>query len=150
MQVQIQRCMKNILMIVFLFVSLITIGQDKQGVIVHKDPRIDQLVKKQIEVNEFNTRDARRYVQGFRILVISTNDRSKADDAKLKVYQNFPELKAYLLYQSPYFKLKVGNFKDQREADTYLKKMQLYFPASVYIIRDMIEVNPDKSGDQDR
>ncbi|MFM9909317.1 MAG: SPOR domain-containing protein [Chitinophagaceae bacterium] len=142
--------MKNFLLLAFLFCAFSSTAQDKQGVIVHKDPRIDQLVKKQIEVNEFNTRDARRYVQGFRILVISTNDRSKADDAKLKVYQNFPELKAYLLYQSPYFKLKVGNFKDQREADTYLKKMQLYFPASVYIIRDLIEVNPDKSGDQDR
>lgn len=150
MQVQIQSGMKHLSLIAFLFVSLITIAQDKQGVIVHKDPRIDQLVKKQIEINEYNTRDARRYVQGFRILVISTNDRSKADDAKLKVYQNFPELKAYLLYQSPYFKLKVGNFKDQREADAYLKKMQLYFPASVYIIRDMIEVNPDKSGDQEK
>ena len=122
-------------------------AQDKPAVVVHKDPRMDQLVKKQIEINEYTTRDARRFVAGFRILVLSTNDRNKADEAKLTIYKNFPELKAYLLYQSPYFKLKVGNFKDQKEADLYLKKMQMYFPASVYIIRDMIEVNPDKSGE---
>lgn len=125
-------------------------AQDSTNVTVHKDPRIDQLVKKQIEVNEFTTREARRFVQGFRILIISTNDRTKANDAKIKVYQNFPELKAYLLYQSPYYKLKAGNFKDQKEAEAYLKKIQLYFPTGVYIIRDTIEVNPDKSGELEK
>jgi hypothetical protein len=142
--------MKWIFFIMFTVCSLPLRAQDRPTVIVHKDPRIDQLVKKQIEVNEFTTRDARRFVPGFRLLIISTNDRNKADEAKLKVYKNFPELKTYLLYQSPYFKLKVGNFKDQREADAYLKKVQIYFPSSVYIIRDMIEVNPDKSGELDR
>ena len=142
--------MKWIYLLLLAVCSLPARAQDKPSVVVYKDPRIDQLVKKQIEVNEFTTRDARRFVPGFRLLIISTNDRNKADEAKLKVYKNFPELKTYLLYQSPYFKLKVGNFKDQREADAYLKKVQIYFPSSVYIIRDMIEVNPDKSGDLDR
>ncbi len=53
-------------------------------------------IKKQIQINEFTTRDARRHVQGFRILVISTNDRNKANSAKTKIYQEFPELNAYL------------------------------------------------------
>jgi hypothetical protein len=125
-------------------------AQDSSSVTVHKDPRIEQLVKKQIEINEYTTRDARRYTQGFRILVISTNDRNKANDAKMKLYKNFPELKAYLMYQSPYFKLKAGNFKDQKEAEVYLKKMQVYFPTGIYIIRDIIEVNPDKSAELER
>src|SRR5690349_5725228 len=90
-------------------------AQDSTGVVVHKDPRIDILVKKHIEYNELSTREARRFVQGFRILIISTNDRTKANDAKLKVYNNFPELKAYMMYQSPNYKLKVGNFKNQKE-----------------------------------
>ena len=100
---------------------------DSNTVVVHKDPRIDLLVKKQIEINEKHPR-VTSLVQGFRILVVSTNDRTKAMDAKAKVYTNFPELKAYLLYQSPYFKLKVGNFRDQKEAEYYLKKIQCSFP----------------------
>jgi hypothetical protein len=140
--------------VLFLLVITCSIGsayaQDTGSVVVHKDPRIDQLVKKQIEYNELTTREARRHVQGFRILIISTNNRNKANEAKLKVYTNFPELKAYLMYQSPNFKLKVGNFRDQKEADAYLKKIQMYFPTGVYIIRDLIEVNPDKSGELDK
>jgi hypothetical protein len=104
------------------------------------------LIKKQIQVNELTTRDARRFVQGFRILVISTNDRNKATNAKTKIYQEFPELKAYLMWQSPYMKLKVGDFKTREEAEPYLASIQRFFPTGVYIIRDVIEVNPDKSG----
>ena len=125
-------------------------AQETPTVKLTKDPRVDVLEKKHIEINEFNTRDARRFVQGYRLLVINTNDRNKANEAKAKVYKTFPELKAYLVYQSPFYKLKVGNFKDQKEADVYLKKVQQYFPATVYIIRDMIEVNPDKSGELDK
>src|SRR6266700_4464748 len=118
---------------------------DTNAIVVHKDPRLDLLVKKQVEFNEITTRDARRYVQGYRILVINTNDRNKALSAKTKIYKEFPELKAYLSYQAPFFKLKVGNYKERKEADDFLTEIQRIFPSGVYVVRDVIEVNPDKS-----
>ena len=120
---------------------------DSTGVVVHKDPRIDMLVKKQIEYNEVTTRDSRRFVQGYRILIMNTNDRNKATDAKTKMYQEFPELRAYLQWQPPFFKLKVGDFKTRTEADEYLEEIKRVFPTGVYVVRDIIEVNPDKSGE---
>jgi hypothetical protein len=140
--------MKNLFAIVLLLVSVpLFAQQDTSGVVVHKDPRIEMLVKKQIEYNELATRDSRRYVPGYRILVLNTNDRSKANDAKTKIYQQFPELKAYLQWQAPFFKLKVGNFKDRKEAEDYLAEIQRIFANNVYIVRDVIEVNPDKSAE---
>lgn len=118
---------------------------DSSGVVVHKDPRIDLLVKKQIEYNEVTTREARRFVQGFRILVMNTNDRNKASDAKTKMYQEFPELKTYLEWKAPFYKLKVGDFKTREEADEYLEDIKRVFSSGVYVVRDIIEVNPDKS-----
>ena len=53
--------------------------------------------------------------------MINTNNRDEAIAAKTKVYTYFPELKSYLLYQSPYYKLKVGNFKEKKEAEDYQK-----------------------------
>ena len=139
--------MKYIFSSVLLILSLSLVAQtDSSSVVVHKDPRIDLLQKKQIQVNELTTRDARRYVQGYRILVMNTNDRNKATSAKAKIYQEFPELKAYLMWQSPFMKLKVGDFKTREEAEPYLSAIQRFFPSCVYIIRDVIEVNPDKSG----
>jgi SPOR domain len=129
--------------------SLLALGSfaqsDTNNVVVHKDPRIDLLVKKQIEINEITTRNNRRSAQGFRIQVISTNNRTKAMEAKTKIYQRFPELKAYLMYQSPFFKLKVGNFVEREEAENYLQDILQIFPTGVYVVRDVVEVKPEKS-----
>ena len=125
-------------------------GQDSSGISVHKDPRVDALLRKQVEVFEYNTREARRFVPGFRIMVISTPDRNKANEAKSRVYRNFPELKAYFVYQASQFKLKVGDFKEQADAESYLLRIQPLFTTAVYMVRDMIEVNPDRSGTLDK
>ena len=120
---------------------------DTNSVIVHKDPRIDLLVKKQIQINEETSRDARRISKGYRLLVINTSKRDEATAAKTKVYTFFPELKSYLLYQAPYFKLKVGNFKDRKEAEDYRERLQKYFPKGVFIMNDTIELKLDKEAE---
>ena len=117
---------------------------DTSFVIVHKDPRIDLLVKKQIQINEETSREARRVGKGYRLLVINTNNRDEATAAKTKVYTFFPELKSYLLYQAPFFKLKVGNFKEKKEAEEYQQRLQKYFPKGVFIMNDIIELKLDK------
>lgn len=113
---------------------------DSNSVIIHKDPRLDLLVKKQIQINEETSRDARKYVKGYRLLVINTNKRDEALAAKAQVYNHYPELNAYLIYQSPYFKVKVGNFKERKDAENYQKKLQPYFPKGVFIMNDIIEL----------
>src|SRR5829696_3043085 len=112
------------------------------GVVVNKDPRIDMLVNKQIEINEASTRNSRRSAAGFRILVISSNNRNKVIEAKTKMYREFPELKIYMMYQSPFYRLKVGNFRDRSEAEEYLSQIQRFYPTGVYVVTDTIEVRP--------
>ena len=144
--------MRVIVLIVVLIVSVNSFSQeavppktaDTPAVIVHKDPRIELLVKKQIQINEETSREARRIGKGYRLLVINTNNRDEAVDAKTKVYTFFPELKSYLIYQSPYFKLKVGNFKDRKDAEEYRERLQKYFPRGVFIMNDTIELKLDK------
>jgi len=115
------------------------------SIVIHRDPRLALLVKKQAQINEETTRESRRNIPGFRIQVINTSDRNAAVAAKSRVYQLYPELKAYLIYQSPYFRLRVGNFKDKDEADSYIKALSKQFPGNVFLIRDIIEVKPEKT-----
>lgn len=133
----------------FLVTSLIlfAIGataQDSSSVVVHKDPRLDVLLKKQGDINAAIKKANARTARGYRLLVINTNKRDEAIAAKTKVYTAFPELKAYLVYQSPYFKLKVGNFKTREEAVQYQKSLGFYFPKGVFVLADTIEVIPEK------
>ena len=114
------------------------------SVIIHKDARLDLLMKKQAEINEITSREARRTSIGYRLMIITTINRDEAISAKTKVYTHFPELKAYLWYQSPYYKLKAGDFKERKDAELYQKKLNSYFPKGVFILSDVIEVKPDK------
>jgi len=144
--------MKSLIAVIIFFISTNLYGQDTtwrrhldtNSVIVHKDARIDLLIKKQIQINEETSREARRIGRGYRLLVINTNKRDEAVEAKTKVYTFFPELKSYLIYQSPYFKLKVGNFKERKEAEDYRERLQKYFPKGVFIMNDTIEIKPEK------
>jgi hypothetical protein len=141
--------MHKLLLLFFLGLGSRAIAQDTtqrvvdstSPVVVEKDVRIDQLVKKQIEINETTTRESRRFVQGFRIQVINSPDRAKVFAAKARVYEQFPDWKPYLLYQSPNYKLRVGNFKTQDEAQDALKQLSRLFPAAgLYVIPDVIEL----------
>jgi hypothetical protein len=115
------------------------------SIVIHADPRLSMLVKKQSQINEVTTRDARRSIAGYRLQVINTSDRNAAITAKTKVYQLFPDLKAYLLYQAPYFRVRVGNFKDRDEAESYRQTLLKEFPRGVFIVRDTIEIRLDKT-----
>lgn len=135
--------MKILTLSVLLLTGSIVYGQqDSENVVIHKDPRVELLVAKQTEINEVTTRNTRRMANGFRIQVINTNDRNKANAAKTKVYQSFPELKPYLIYQAPFFKLKVGNFKNREDAELYIEDLRRLFPSGVYVVRDIIELGP--------
>ncbi|MEO6315024.1 MAG: SPOR domain-containing protein [Chitinophagaceae bacterium] len=135
--------MKNMFMLVLVcWSSFACIAQtdSTSSIVIHKDPRVDVLIKKQTQINEVTTRESRRNVAGYRIQVINTSDRNAAIAAKTKIYQLYPELKAYLLYQAPYFRLRVGNFKDREDAEDYRKSLSNEFPNSVFIVRDTVEV----------
>ena len=131
--------MKLLLILIFLYNGM-AYAQDS---LIYRDPRVDSLIKKQIQINEETTRDSRRNIPGFRIQVASSNDRNQVFNIKTKIYQLYPELKPYLIYQPPNYKLKVGNFKTPEEADPYLQKLIQNFPSGVYLVPDIIEVKPD-------
>jgi SPOR domain len=131
--------MKLLLILVLLYNGM-AYAQDS---LIYRDTRVDSLIKKQIQINEVTTKDSRRNIPGFRIQVASSKDRNEVFSIKTKIYQLYPELKPYLIYQPPNYKLKVGNFKTQEEADPYLQKLIQNFPSGVYLVPDIIEVKPD-------
>ena len=119
-----------------------TIAQppDTGGIKVTVDPRVEQLIRKQMAINEVTTLEARRHVQGFRIQVINTPDRNKVNAAKIKVYEQFPDWKPYLIYQAPNYKLRVGDFRTEDEAIAALQQLSRLFPTGLYVIRDIIDL----------
>ncbi len=112
---------------------------------VVKDSRFDQLINKKAEINK-KAADSRKPTKGFRIQVLNTTDRNQALAVKSKLLTLYPDQKTYLMYQAPYFKLRIGNFVERSEADDLKKELAKMFPTGVFLIPSDIEYKapPDK------
>ena len=113
------------------------------GVVVVKDVRYDLLSRKKAEINK-KSLASKTPTRGFRIQVLNTTNRNDALAAKAQLLSLYPEHKTYLMYQAPYFKLRIGNFVERKEADDLKKELNKLFPAGVFVIPSDIEAKPPK------
>jgi len=140
--------LSSILIITFVSSAQDSLSLDGPAVMVHKDPRVEALVQKQAYINITAKKAAGRTMRGYRLMIVNTNSRDEAIAAKTKIYTHFPDQKAYLTYQSPFFKLKAGNYQTRDEAKRYQDLMNTLFPKGVFIVSDIIEVKPEKEADE--
>jgi len=133
--------MRNFLILVC-FLPFVVKAQSVSPDIV-KDPRLDLLIKKQTELNRKVYMENNRTAQGYRILVINTSDRQKAMDTKSTLMRDFPDHKTYLIYQSPHFKIQIGNFRTRPDAEGLRKQITRIYPNGVIVIPSLIEVKPE-------
>ncbi|MDB5198080.1 MAG: hypothetical protein JWO92_43 [Chitinophagaceae bacterium] len=115
------------------------------AVVVHKDFRLDILARKEAELNAAATKLAARTGMGYRLQVLSTNDRELAMKTRTQLLQRYPDQKVYMLYQAPYVKLRFGNFLTKQEAELYKNQIsRMLGDASIYTISERIEIKPEK------
>jgi len=79
-------------------------------------------------------------ISGYRIQIAAysgVNSKSQAEAAKNSFISLFPYTKAYLLYNEPYFKVRVGNYYSRLQAYKDLEVIRLTYP-SAYIVPDKI------------
>ena len=139
--------MKKNLTIIFVLVSFNALAQEDSTalvkVLVHQDYRMEILARKQAEINLLAAKMAQRTAMGYRLQVLSTNDRDLAMKTRTQLLQRFPEQKSYMFFQAPYIKLKFGNFRTKQEAETYKKLIsKMMGGASIYFLSERIEVKP--------
>lgn len=117
--------------------------------VVVKDTRIDILGRKMAEYNEALA--ARpggiKMVRGYRLMVLSTTDRNQAIAIRSKLLQQYQDQKVYMTFQSPYIKIKFGNFADKSDAEKFRKQIAATGLVSnnIYLIPELIEMKIDKN-----
>lgn len=129
--------MKFILFFILSTISLIGFSQNEiqiNNATISSSVDISKAIDIHIQKNEKTDE-----VKGYRIQIISDNNRANVYNEKAKVYQHFSEFKSYLKYVQPYYKLRIGDFKTKLEARNYLEKVIKVFP-SAFIVFDDIKV----------
>ncbi|MCS7085058.1 MAG: SPOR domain-containing protein [Bacteroidia bacterium] len=74
--------------------------------------------------------------QGWRVQIYSGNGAG-ANNARFDFLAKYPEVEVYSFYDRPYYKVRVGNFKSQNEAQIFCDKIKPFFPAA-FVIPDKI------------
>ena len=116
-------------------------------VTIIKDSRLDELAKIEAAFNEDMVAKAKTTARGYRLMLLSTNDRILAMKVRTQLLQRYPEQKVYMSFQPPYIKLKFGNFLDKEEAEDYRDEIlrNKLVTSNIYLSAETIEVKPDKN-----
>ena len=84
--------------------------------------------------------------KGYRLMLLTTNDRAQAIQVRTRLLQVFPNQSIYMVFQSPFIKLKFGNFLDRNEANDYRKQIMdlKIVPGNIYVVPEMVEAKAEK------
>jgi len=94
-------------------------AQGRGSLNLKQDSRIDRLMQKQREVYAANNT-----MSGFRVQIfmeIGNEAVSHAKAVKSSFEKQYPDLPVYLSYEQPYYRLRVGDFRNRVEAEKYLR-----------------------------
>ncbi|MDO5570595.1 MAG: SPOR domain-containing protein [Bacteroidales bacterium] len=127
--------------------ELKTPSRNGGSVNIFQDPILDSLINKQ--VNNFNQKigasDMVITGKGYRIQIFSSNNqrqaKSEADAMAFKLKELYPDLDTYVRFNSPFWKLRVGNYRTLEEAHAVLRELKKSFPKwkEMFIVDEVIE-----------
>ncbi len=126
--------LKSLIKILLFFVLIMALSSVKlaaqQGeVIVNQDRQIDKLLELKKEMN--------RTESNYKIQIYNGN-RTDAQKARSEFRRSFLDLPTSMQYETPNYKIWIGNFKNRLEADRTLVKVKKKF-ANAFIFTPKIE-----------
>lgn len=112
---------------------------------IKQDVRIEKLT-----VSDIDTKI--QTVSGFRVQVFSTNiqrtGKSEAFAVEKQIHEAFPDLAIYISYISPSWKVRVGDFTTQLEAQNFRSQLIEALPSlrsQMYVVPDQIVLQANSS-----
>lgn len=103
-------------------------AQQKGRVEVIKDPQIDSLIARRLELSRSVNNGSALFVQGFRVQIFSGSDRKQAYAVQSRFRATHPGINAYVSYTQPDYKVRVGDFRTRLEAEKLINKLKPYYP----------------------
>jgi len=110
--------------------------QEENGLVkVIGDERLDTLMASFIEFNE-----AYPGIEGWRIEIFfeaGNHSKKQAMEAKAEFVEKYPDVPCYVMFQQPYYKVRVGDLRTKMEAEKLLKKIEANYP-NAFVVNDDI------------
>lgn len=78
-------------------------------------------------------------VNGYRIMLISDRDRKKVEEAKARASQIFKNEEIRLVYEQPFYRVKMGKFVSKQDADDAKRQARKHFEEAI-VVPDKIKI----------
>lgn len=128
-----------ILLAVAIFVANMAMAQNIDAMVSRLDGlsmsgnrvRVTEDVDTRSAVDIVEAQRRSKVVSGFRIVIYSDNGQYAGDNAEkeLRSFRSmFPYINAYLVYESPYFKVSVGDCLSMEEAQMLMAQLTPHYP----------------------
>ncbi|RZK40483.1 MAG: SPOR domain-containing protein [Pedobacter sp.] len=134
---------KLFILVLFLFIFKVGFAQTKGNVTIIKDPLIDSLIAKRIELNTkrpTTTNPTSSVIvsqTGYRVQIFYGLDRRETFNEQSRFKALYPRLNTYITYKEPNYYLRVGDFRTRLEAQNLLNELRAHFP-TLFIFREKI------------
>ena len=112
-------------------------GNDTGTITIIQDDRVDQLISKHVQINQQN-----QDIDGYRIQIFfdsGNNSKTAARSIHSAFITKYPNVKAYLTFKAPNYKVRVGDFRSKLDAQRFLNEIITDYPGA-WIITDKINL----------
>jgi hypothetical protein len=115
--------------------SLFVTSDDDEGEWAHLTINSDKRINKLLEISkEENKRQ--EGMSGYRVQIYQ-GEKDRAYDFKSEFLRKYPEYKVYVLFKTPDFRVRIGDFRTRSEAIKLKNLIEKDFPNS-FIVEDFI------------
>lgn len=141
---------KYLLLIGFTLSFFAASAQSKGELTIEKDPLIDSLISKRLELSKVTTtpsipsslpNKAVVSAYGYRVQVYYGSDRREVFNQQARFKNLYPKYNSYITYKEPNYYLRTGDFRTQLEAQAFLNELKPIFP-TLFIFKEKINA-PD-------
>lgn len=137
---------KYLLLLILSALTFCGFAQNKGSLYVQQDSRVDRLIERQRDIYGVSNT-----MSGFRVQIFMEIGNEAVDHANLvkKEFEElYPELPIYLSYEQPYYRLRVGDFRNRVEAEKYLRILKPQYSLAFVtadIINPPVKINSTKT-----
>lgn len=112
-----------------LLVFLMAEACPAQEILLQEEPQVSRLMENWVNSNRNDPR-----VEGWRVQIMASTDRIQVEQGRTRFRLEHPEIVANWVQEQPYYKLRVGAFREKQEALAFIAALTGW--AGAYPVRD--------------
>lgn len=113
---------------------ILSFAFSKAQVVINKAAWLDGLCQKYDQYSKVMDE-----TPGYRLQIMYSNDKAQVNTVKSQFYRSFPSVRAYVNYEQPYYKLRVGDFRSRLDAARGLDMVSALYPGA-FLVKDRVKI----------